>query len=253
MKETRIIMGMPITMNIPAGDRPLRQAAVKIAEKAFDHFVSVDNRFSTYKYDSEMSRINRGEHAEDEWSDEMKEIIKLCENTKKDTDGYFDIVDRQGKLDPSGIVKGWAIRNAADIIRSAGFGNFLVDAGGDIQAVGKNEDGRPWTVGIRDPFKQDEIVKKVVLDNAAIATSGTYIRGQHIYDPKDKTADITDIVSLTVVGDDIYEADRFATAAFAMGKAGIDLIERLPGLEGYMIDREGIATMTTGFYNYEAP
>jgi thiamine biosynthesis lipoprotein len=84
---------------------------------------------------------------------------------------------------------------------------------------------------------------------SGVATSGTYIRGQHIYNPHHPQKTIDDVVSLTVVGPDIYEADRFATAAFAMGREGIIYIEKLPGFEGYMIDTAGLATMTSGFEN----
>ena len=80
-----------------------------------------------------------------------------------------------------------------------------------------------------------------------IATSGTYVRGRHIYDPHRPALQITDIVSLTVIGSDVLEADRFATAAFAMGKAGLYFIEELPCLEGYVVDSNGIATQTSGF------
>ena len=58
---------------------------------------------------------------------------------------------------------------------------------------------------------------------------------------------LTDVVSITVVGSDVLEADRFATAAFAMGRAGIGFIEAYPGLEAYQINAAGIATMTSGF------
>lgn len=92
----------------------------------------------------------------------------------------------------------------------------------------------------------------LALSNAGIATSGTYIRGQHIYNPRDAADPLTDVVSLTVIGPDVYEADRFATAAFAMGRQGIYYIEKLADFEGYMIDRTGQATFTSGLGRYLA-
>jgi len=83
--------------------------------------------------------------------------------------------------------------------------------------------------------------------DAEFATSGTAARGQHIYNPHQPQQAIEDIASITVVGPDIYEADRFATAAFAMGRSGIMFIEQLPGFEGYLIDANAVATMTSGF------
>lgn len=129
------------------------------------------------------------------------------------------------------------------------FKDFFVEAGGDIQVFGKKESG--WKVGIRNPFKPSEIVKSVNLkNNEGIATSGTYERGNHIYNPKNRKQELTEIMSITVIGENVYEADRFATAAFAMGKDGINFIEKLPRFECYMIDSAGIATMTSGFEKY---
>ena len=101
----------------------------------------------------------------------------------------------------------------------------------------------------KNPWNANENVKIVYVTTEGVATSGTYIRGEHIYNPKTGAA-ANEIVSLTVIGPNIYEADRFATAAFAMGKNAIHFIESLPGFEGYMIDNDKIATMTTGFEKY---
>ncbi|TIT85191.1 MAG: FAD:protein FMN transferase, partial [Mesorhizobium sp.] len=120
-------------------------------------------------------------------------------------------------LDPSGIVKGWAINNAAGIVQKAGFSDFFIEAGGDIQSCGKNASRLDWSVGIRNPFNTDEIIKIIYPRGRGVATSGTYARGQHIYNPNAFGDPITEIVSLTVIGSDVLEADRFATAAFAMG------------------------------------
>ena len=85
---------------------------------------------------------------------------------------------------------------------------------------------------------------------AGVATSGSYLRGAHIYNPHAPNAAVSDVVSLTVIGPNILEADRFATAAFAMGEAGIAFIERMDGLEGYQIDARGMAQMTSGLGRY---
>lgn len=243
MIQTEQIMGMPVTVEVV--DDEVASAAIR---RVFDYFRSVDERFSTYKEDSEISCINRG-LAETEWSDEMREIMKLCEQTKRQTDGYFDI--RLGdKLDPSGLVKGWAIEQTAQRLRADGIKDFRVDAGGDIQVSGLNGQGRAWRIGIRNPFDRHQIIKVVELNGEGIATSGTAIRGQHIYNPHQPDAEITDIVSLSVIGPNVYEADRFATAAFAMGARGIAFIESRPDLEGYVIGTDKKATFTSGFERY---
>jgi thiamine biosynthesis lipoprotein len=244
MKQTRLLMGMPITVEIvdPSENERLLDAV-------FGYFGYIDRKFSTCKPDSEISIINRQELRLEEASDEMKAIFRLAEQTRQESEGYFEI-RRNGIYDPSGIVKGWAILNAAEILRDAGCENYYVDAGGDIQAAGKNGLGESWRVGIQNPFNPMEIVKVLCIQDCGIATSGTYVRGQHIFNPQVPEQPITDIVSLTVIGSDVFEADRFATAAFAMGPGGIQFIERLTGFEGYMIDKGGMATYTSGFERY---
>lgn len=238
-------MGMPITIEIVDS-----QAAKKDLDEIFNYFHSVDQTFSTYKPTSEISRINRGEVKPNQFSSDMKLVLDLAEKTKHETDGYFEIGPK-GSFDPSGIVKGWAIQKTADQLRAKGFQNFYLDVGGDIQTQGSNQRGQRWRVGIRNPFRKDQIVKIVAISNLAVATSGTYERGQHIYNPKNRHRPITDIVSLTVIGSNILDTDRFATAAFAMGRLGITFIEQLPGFEGYQIDRDGVATMTSHFEDFQ--
>jgi FAD:protein FMN transferase len=244
MKRTRLLMGMPITIEVV--DPWVTDSDIA---NIFDYFASVDRMFSTYKKESEISRLNNGEIAKKQVSPDVRQILQLADDTRRETNGYFNIT-RDGKIDPSGIVKGWAIYNAAGLLRAHGFPNFYVDAGGDIQVSGKNEEGNRWTVGIRNPFKREEIVKVVEIENKGIATSGLYVRGDHIYNPHKPHELITGIASMTIIGPTVYDADRFATAAFAMGEKGIHFIEKLPGYDGYMIDEKGIATMTSRFEKF---
>ena len=237
-------MGMPVTVEVIDAF-----ATPALLDTVFHYFEYVDDKFSTYSDQSEISRINRGELDLEDASEDMRVIFALAEETRLETDGYFDI-RHGGQYDPSGVVKGWAINNAAGLLRAAGASNFYVDAGGDIQMAGSNSEGQEWRVGIRNPFNPAEIIKVLSLTDCGVATSGTYIRGQHIYNPKDEGDPLAEIVSTTVVGPDICDADRFATAAFAMGRQGIFFIESLPGFEGYMIDRDQRATFTTGFDRY---
>jgi thiamine biosynthesis lipoprotein len=249
MRVTRLLMGMPITVEIVGGNG---QASATV-EEVFGYFDAVDRRFSTYKDDSEISAINQGRLGEKDYSDEMREVLALAEKTRRETGGYFDIRTSAGTLDPSGVVKGWAIRNAAALVARSGARDYFVDAGGDIQSAGHNGDGKEWRVGIRNPFDQAEIIKVVEPRGKGVATSGTYVRGQHIYDPHARDVPIEEIVALTVIGPDVLEADRFATAAFAMGRSGIGFIQQTPGLEGYLVDRNGRATFTSGFEGYCTP
>jgi thiamine biosynthesis lipoprotein len=258
-------MGMPVTIEIVDGF-----VGSKAFDIAYNYLEYIDNKFSTYKRNSEISLINRGKLKKGEYSSDMKEVFRLSEETKKLTNGYFDIL-HEGKYDPSGIVKGWAILNVARLLEKMNYENFYLDAGGDIQTKGVSGKGLPWVIGIRNPFDEGEVVKVISVKDKGVATSGNYIRGNHIYNPKFMSRRFGNsflwvpgaaglqffpdvhpipIVSLTVVGPNIYEADRFATAAFAMGEKGIDFIEGLSGFEGYMIKKNGEALETSGFKRY---
>ncbi|HUC01421.1 MAG TPA: FAD:protein FMN transferase [Candidatus Paceibacterota bacterium] len=245
MKQTRFMMGMPITVEIVDP-----QATAAVFGEVFGYLEHIDEVFSTYKSTSEITAINNGTLALEDASEEMRLVFTMCEETKHETNGYFDIKTPAGNYDPSGLVKGWAIWNAAKLLEKRGFQNFYVDAGGDIQPHGRNADGGKWAVGVKNPFNEIENVKVVYVTDEGVATSGTYIRGLHIYNPRAGNAPVSDIVSLTVIGPTIHDADRFATAAFAMGADGIKFIEALPGYEGYIIDKNKVATMTTGFEKY---
>lgn len=232
-------MDMPVVVEVV--DDKVRQEDI---EKIFEYFKYIDDKFSTFKEDSEITRINRGEIKRESSSNDMQEVLRLCDETEAETDGYFTM-HRGEKLDPLGLVKGWAIWKAAGQLKDMGYKKYYVDAGGDIQTA-----GRKWRVGIRNPFNRNENVRIVEVDGQGVATSGTYIRGQHVVNPKKLDEPITEIVSLSVIGPNIYEADRMATAAFAMGKLGIGFISKLKGFEGYMISKDGVATFTPGWEKY---
>jgi len=244
MKQTRILMDMHVTVEI------VDRVTSSVFDEIYDYFSYIDDTFSTFKKTSEITKINEGTLTPKQYSNDMADVLALCEQTKKESDGFFDI-HRNGKLDPSGLVKGWAINNAATMLKQKGLTNYYVDAGGDIQVSGHNEKGKPWTIGIRNPFNVKEIVKVLRITSEGVATSGIYERGNHVYNPKNHKP-VTDIVSLTVIGPNVYESDRFATAAFAMGPAGITFIDRMNNFEGYMIDKNGMATYTQGFEKFVA-
>ncbi len=234
-------MGMPVTIDVVDSS-----VTANDLNRIFDYFVYIDQTFSTYKPQSEIMRYNRGEVTDASASPDMATILTLAELTKSQTDGYFDI-GQPGHYDPSGVVKGWAIQQAANQLLDAGFENFSIEAGGDMQVHGHNRSGQPWHVGIRNPFKPSENVKILVVTDCGVATSGTYERGEHIYNPKAGYTPTAELVSLTVVGPNICDADRYATAAFAMGQKGLPFIENLPNYEAYGIHHSGTGIMTTHF------
>ncbi|HVW71894.1 MAG TPA: FAD:protein FMN transferase [Candidatus Paceibacterota bacterium] len=239
MKEIRITMGMPASVEVIGDD------AAQGIDSVFACFAEVDARFSPYRADSEVSLLNRDrQHTP---SADLAEILAIAERTRVESGGFFNATRPDGCIDPTGIVKGWAIHRAALKLRAAGYENFCVDIGGDIACSGVNADGNPWQIGIRNPFAHGEVIKTLAASTAGVATSGTAARGDHIYNPYAPTAPIRDVVSITVVGPDVLTADRLATAAFAMGADGVRFVEALPGCEAYQVGADGIATMTSGF------
>src|SRR5437868_14872822 len=100
MRQVRQIMGMPITIEIVGCDD------IKVFEEVFDRFRRIDERFSTYKPGSEVSKLAAGKLSEKDLSDDLTEVIKQCRRAQKATDGYFSAWVA-GTFDPSGYVKGW--------------------------------------------------------------------------------------------------------------------------------------------------
>jgi thiamine biosynthesis lipoprotein len=212
---------------------------------------AVDRTYSTYRHDSPISRFGRGEIELSDLDEEVIDVLALCEELHDDTDGAFDITSVPApngtRLDPSGLVKGWSIERAAEILESHGARNLCLNAGGDIALRGEPLPGRPWRIGIRHPHDEHALAK--VLDlrgRAAVATSGTYERGAHIIDPR--TGEPTaDLASVTVVGPDLTFVDAYATAVFVMGLDGLEwLMGAHPEHEALAITHDGLTYATPG-------
>ena len=148
-----------------------------------DYVKMVDRDFSTYKPDSEVSRIRRAELKIEDASSEMQEVWKLCEVARDLTDGSFDPWCVKGGYDPSGYVKGWAADRCIEILKRHGAENIQINAAGDLSLAGGFEDGKPWSIGIRSPENRFEVLKVFEIFDGAITTSGTYEIGAHIKDP----------------------------------------------------------------------
>jgi FAD:protein FMN transferase len=234
------VMGMPVTIQL--NDPAIPAAAL---DEAFRDFALLDETFSPFLARSAVSRINRGELRPADADDLVRQALHLCKLYETATNGYFTAW-LNGRLDPSGLVKGWAIDRACAILERHGCRNYFVDAGGDVQSRGVNEHGAPWRVGIRHPVLRQKVVRVIHSSDLAVATSGTYEKGGHIVDPHSGRA-ANELVSFTVVGPDILQADVYATAGFAMGRHGLDFVEQTDGYEAYAIDRFHIATWTSGF------
>jgi thiamine biosynthesis lipoprotein len=233
-------MGMPVTVQVVDVE-----ADGGALDEVFDEFVLLDRTFSPFLENSEVSRINRGELRADDAGPLVKQAIELCRQYERATNGYFSAWIA-GRFDPSGLVKGWAIDRACSILDRHGYRDFFVDAGGDVQTKGHNAEGLPWRVGVRHPVERDKVACVVLASGLAVATSGTYEKGEHILDPHTGRP-ANGFLSFTVVGPDILQADVYATAGIAMGVAGLELVTRTTGYEGFAIDRRLRASYTAGF------
>jgi FAD:protein FMN transferase len=139
-------------------------------------------------------------------------------------------------LDLGAVAKGLAVDLAARELRS--FQNFAIDAGGDLYLEGCNPDGDPWSIGIRHPRRDGELIDSLRISHRAVCTSGDYERraardeeGHHILDPRTGLS-TNGVASVTVIAPTVMLADALATAAFVLGPArGIQLFDRL-GVDG---------------------
>ena len=211
------VMGTVVSFDFRGGEPPT--AAL---ERAIAWLHEVDARFSPYRPESEVSRLADGTLVERDAHPDVRAVLAMCEALRLDSDGAFDArrCSNDGRLDPSGLVKGWAVQRAADELDAAGVRDFAIGAGGDIVARGEPEPGRAWQVGIRHPREVDRVAAVLRVLNLAVATSATYERGAHIRDPRTSRASGL-LQSLTVVGPSLTWADAYATAAFVLGIDGL--------------------------------
>ncbi len=240
VRRVEHVMGMPVVVDIrddaAAGEAPL--------DELFDWLGWVDATFSTYKRDSEISRLARGALALPDAHPEVRLVLHRCDELREETCGYFD-AHATGTLDPSGLVKGWSVDRAAEILQEAGFRNFAVSAGGDMRLSGRAIPQLHWRVGIQHPLDRNEVCAVVEANNLAVATSGAYARGDHVLDPHTGRPP-REVLSVTIAGPDLATADAYATAAFAMGPhAGPSWTARLRGYEAMTILADG-SVLTTG-------
>ena len=177
----------------------------------------IEDTFSAFIQNSEISRIARGDLSIDDADPSVRDVLNACEMLRRDTKKTFDHRP-DGGLDPSGYVKGWAVEAAAGVLLDAGVESFLISAGGDIVARGAPPGADAWNVGIRDPLDATATLGTVELRDSAIATSGRYERGPHIWGTNDRDEELA---SVSIVGPDLGIADALATAVFAAGLGSI--------------------------------
>jgi FAD:protein FMN transferase len=235
------IMGMPIIVDVrdDVTDATL--------DEVFDWFREVDERFSTYKDDSDISRLNRNELALRDAHPDVRAVIARCDELREATGGFFDC--RYASLlevDPSGLVKGWSVDRAGELLEARGVENYSINAAGDVRTRGAAVPEPAWRTGIQHPEMADRVAAVVEANDLAIATSGAYVRGEHILDPHTRRPP-AGLLSVTITGDDLGTADALATATFAMGEEGPAFATAIQPYEAYLILADGTSLATSGF------
>ncbi len=233
MRRVEHIMGLPISVDLRDGD-------TDAVERAFEWLREADARFSPFRTDSEVSRLDRAELAPNELSPDLVHVLDLCEHYRLATGGAFQVRLPGRRLDPCAVVKGWAVQRAAELLVAGGATRYVVNAGGDVVAA-----GGPWRVGVRHPLEADRFCVVLEVGEGAVATSGRYERGDHILDGRTGAA-VTDLLSLSVFAPSLTVADATATAAFAMGLDGIPWAAGQDGCEIYAVDASRRVYRTPG-------
>ena len=246
LHRTEAVMGTMVSLEIrePSVDPPAVDAA-------FDLLRDIDARFSPYRADSEVSRLANGELAEADCSLDFRQVLAACDHLAETTHGAFDARFHRadGRIDPSGFVKGWALEEAGWLLESAGARNFWLNAGGDIVARGEAAPGEAWRVGIRHPDRADRMAAVLGVRDRAVATSAAYERGDHIVDPLSMAAPVG-LRSVTVVGPGLAFTDAYATAVYVMGLDGLDWLAGEPDYEAFVITDDDRSIWTLGMERY---
>jgi thiamine biosynthesis lipoprotein len=230
------VMGMPISLALRG--RHTDDAAARGAwAEALAALRDVDRVFSTYRPDSLVSRLARDEITVDDCPPELAEVLALGELARVQSHGAFD-VRRGGVLDPSGVVKGWAVERAARPLRALPETDVCLSAGGDLVCQVAGPDSPDWRIGIEDPHDPARVVAMVPVRTGAVATSGLVHRGGHVVDAR--TGAVPDAVaSVTVIHDDLVWADIDATAALAMGRHAVGWLRTRPRRTGLVVWADG--------------
>lgn len=256
-----MIMGMPVSVHVRAQD-PGRDDIAAAVRNTFAVLHKVDDLFSRWREDSEIRRLQRGLVAPGAAHEWQADVMALALKAEDVTDGLFSAwyaaarhpvapsapggsaptvgaAPAVGGYDPTGIVKGWAVEKAADMLRVVPRISFCLNAGGDM-VIGTGRDmahlAPAWRIGIESPSLPGTVAAVRSLATGGVATSGAAARGGHIRDPATGAA-LDREGSATVVGPSLTWADVWATAAFVdPPRAARLMAERAAAYELILLD-----------------
>lgn len=235
------VMGTVVGFTSP---RALPRAAIS---EAVEILHEADRVFSTWHPNSPMSRVRSGQaelsEIDSRDATHISRVLARCDLARRMSRGAFDPWAMPGGVDPTGLVKGWAVGEAMRAFTDFGVTDLMINAGGDIAVAGRPAE-RPWTVGVRHPDQPEDYAAVIEVD-AAIATSGNYERPGELIDPRTgRSAGAA--ASATVTGPELDLADALATGLAVGGRPVLEAIEGIPGFEGYLITRDGRHYGTSG-------
>lgn len=247
------VMGTVVSIRLRRGDVPEDRLFEALAE-ARSVLHRADAVFSTWKAESPMNRLRRKEITLAGAPAEMEDVLSRCEVARRRTAGWFDPWAAPGGVDPTGLTKGWATRRALQVLISAGVPAAVVNAGGDAALWSSRTADQPWRIGVQNPFDRGTLIAVAEpgrgadpgRPESAIATSGSYERGLHVYDPFTGQP-ASAVASATVTGPELDLADAMATALLAGGEKTLDVLDRSGGYDALLVTAAGRTIRTDGF------
>lgn len=253
-------MGTVVSIQLVGNDRETLQ---RRARSAMQWVYEVERTCSRFDRESELSRLSAIVGQPVPVSPMLGQLLELALAVAQASEGAFDPTVGSAspatwralhidpgtrtvtlrsplQLDLGAIAKGFAVDLVAQELSD--LPDLVIDAGGDLYCRGRNLLGRPWSIGIRDPFVPGKLLTQVTIATGAICTSGSYERrtpdGHHLIDPVTGRAS-QGLVSCTVVGESTAMSDAIATAAFVLGlKRGLPFLES-QGVDALLIDDRG--------------
>lgn len=241
------VMGMPISIDIrDRTARTHRDEVDELLDSCFATLHEADDVFSLWRPGTPMARLSAREAALTEMPSDVLAVLRLCVRNSTRTGGLFTARRPDGRVDPTGLVKGWAVARVGRRLLNAGIRHWCINAAGDVLVHGQARPGEGWAVGVADPTHPGRLLDTVTLTTGAVATSGSAERGRHIWDPV-AGGRAHGILAATVVGRDLVRADVMATAAVARGAGACTWLETIRGVEGLVVHDDGTVEATSGW------
>ncbi len=240
MTTVEQVMGMGVVVDVR--DAAVEEAAV---DEVFDWLRFVDDTFSTYKPESEISRIGRGELSQEDAHPQVGDVLERCEQLREDTHGYFDS-EAGGSLDPSGLVKGWAVDRAAEILEDAERATSRstpAATSSSADVLRRGIAGTSASVTPIAPIAWRPSSRRTIW----LSPRRAPMRAGSTCSIRTRAWPPTGLLSVTITGPELATADAYATAAFAMGARGPAWTAQLDGYEAMSILDTDTVLSTPGF------